>query len=51
MTVRTFALALIPLGILLFVFGWQSTSPAAFIGPVLVLLGAVLMATRGRHGR
>ncbi|GHE21859.1 hypothetical protein [Halomonas urumqiensis] len=51
MTVRIFAIALMVLGGALPVIGWYATSPVGFIGPALLLLGALLLWTRGRHGR
>ncbi len=51
MNVRTFAFVLMLIGIALPVVGWQTGSPAGFVGPVLVLLGLVLLLTRKRHGR
>jgi hypothetical protein len=46
MSVRLFAWMMIGLGLLLPVVGWQTASPAGFVGPVLVLLGILLLVTR-----
>lgn len=51
MTTRTLALALLLLGLLLLIVGWLATHPVGFVGPALLLLGGVLIGTRGRHGR
>ncbi|HSP57189.1 MAG TPA: hypothetical protein VLO12_02700 [Halomonas sp.] len=51
MTVRIFALALELLGMLLIVIGWQGASPVGFVGPALMLLGAILLFTRRPHGQ
>lgn len=51
MSVRTLAIALLILGALLPILGWQADSPIGFVGPVLLLLGAILLWTRKRHGR
>ncbi len=51
MTVRTFALALELLGVLLIVIGWQGASPVGFVGPALMLLGGILLFTRRSNGR
>jgi len=46
MSVRLFAWMMIGLGLLLPVVGWQAASPVGFVGPVLVLLGILLLVTR-----
>lgn len=46
MSVRLFAWMMIGLGLLLPVVGWQTASPVGFVGPVLVLLGILLLVTR-----
>ncbi|MDY7114835.1 hypothetical protein RAN53_00605 [Halomonas sp. SSL-5] len=46
MSVRFFAWLMIALGVMLPIVGWQAASPVGFIGPVLVLLGILLMVTR-----
>ncbi|MEQ6916365.1 hypothetical protein [Halomonas aquatica] len=51
MSVRTLAIALLILGAILPIIGLQAGSPVGFIGPVLLLLGAILLWTRKRHGR
>ncbi|WP_163558249.1 hypothetical protein [Halomonas sp. NO4] len=53
MTVRTFAFALMALGLALLLVGWQTVSPAGFVGVALIALGAILLWTRRtpRHGR
>ncbi|MEQ5803094.1 hypothetical protein [Halomonas sp. H10-9-1] len=51
MSVRLFAWLMIGLGALLPIVGWQAASPIGFIGPVLVLLGILLLVTRRRRGR
>ncbi|SDN57165.1 hypothetical protein SAMN04487957_10139 [Halomonas shengliensis] len=49
MSVRLFAWMMIGLGLLLPVVGWQTASPVGFVGPVLALLGILLLVTwRGR---
>lgn len=51
MSVRFFAWLMIALGVLLPIVGWQTASPVGFVGPVLILLGILLLVTRRRHGR
>ncbi|MCL7941885.1 hypothetical protein M8009_16460 [Halomonas sp. ATCH28] len=51
MTVRTLAIALLILGALLPIIGWWTSSPVAFVGPALLLLGVLLLWTGRRHGR
>ena len=51
MSVRLFAWLMIGLGILLPIMGWQTASPVGFVGPALLLLGILLLVTRGRRGR
>ncbi|MGM0982664.1 MAG: hypothetical protein ACQEXG_04465 [Pseudomonadota bacterium] len=51
MTVRTFAIALLIIGALLPIIGWWASSPVAFVGPALLLLGVLLLWTRRQHGR
>ncbi|MGM0913291.1 MAG: hypothetical protein ACQEXC_05745 [Pseudomonadota bacterium] len=51
MSVRLFAWLMIGLGVLLPIVGWQAASPVGFVGPVLVLLGILLLVTRRRRGR
>lgn len=46
MTVRTFAFVLMALGLALLLVGWQTVSPAGFVGGVLIALGAILLWTR-----
>jgi len=51
MTVRHFAIALLVIGALLPVIGWQTSSPVGFVGLALLLLGSLLLWTGRRHGR
>lgn len=51
MTVRTLAFALLALGVVLLLLGWQATSPAGFVGVALIALGAILLWTRRTHHR
>ncbi|MDI5892505.1 MULTISPECIES: hypothetical protein [Halomonas] len=52
MTVRTLAIALLILGAILPIVGWWASSPVAFVGPALLLLGVLLLWTgRRHHGR
>lgn len=46
MSARLLAWLIIGLGILLPIVGWQTASPAGFIGPALILLGILLLVTR-----
>lgn len=51
MTVRIFAIALIILGGLLPIVGWWTSSPVGFVGPALLLLGALILWTGRRRDR
>lgn len=51
MNVRTFALALLLLGLVLVVFGWLTTNPAAFVGLTLIVLGVILLWTRRQNAK
>ncbi|MCH4564375.1 MULTISPECIES: hypothetical protein [Halomonas] len=49
MNVRTFAFALLLLGLVLVVFGWLTTNPAALVGLTLIALGVILLWTRRQN--
>lgn len=51
MGVKSFAWALLALGLLLTVFGWQASNPVAFVGLALIAVGIVVLATSGRRPR
>lgn len=51
MSVRTLAIVLLIAGALLPILGWRLESPIGFVGPALLLLGALLLWTGRRHGR
>ncbi|MDI5935358.1 hypothetical protein [Halomonas kalidii] len=51
MNVRTFALALLLLGLVLVVVGWLTTNPVAFVGLTLIVLGVILLWTRRQHAK
>lgn len=50
MGVKTFAVLLIGLGVVLLVVGWWAWNPVGFVGAVLIALGAVVRMTRPRDG-
>ncbi len=49
MTVRTFAFALLLLGIVFVIVGVLNTPPALFVGIALIVLSGVLVWTRNRR--
>jgi membrane-bound ClpP family serine protease len=51
MGVKWFAWALVVLGLVLAVYGWQALNPVAFVGVALVAVGIALLATSGRRPR
>ncbi|MGR2739384.1 hypothetical protein ACUY1T_13125 [Billgrantia sp. Q4P2] len=49
MGVKWFAWALVVLGLVLAVYGWQAWNPVAFVGLALAAVGIVVLATSGRR--